>query len=264
MESFFIKRTYDLVLRCPFRSLPNITVLHVAIFQTMLGLLFIGSFIFPMIDLETLKPNQQFPNWLKTVSYYFNIPIKFGLVHSFIYVLELFWDTDSGKRHIGQRITTLWMQLYENPRFGQHFHMQLETSLQVADMFKREHKKHVKYNYFFKAAFVMIIALMMVTNYITSSGYHTFHEQLIGAALASAKLIFFDYYKPIERINGKVGDVYTGFRTLVVGFVIALGLILISIILLGSLSIHQDFIWHPTSLSSFMWIGCAIYGLISR
>lgn len=252
------------VFESHFRDFPRLSRIHIVLICCMLSVLVAAGALFPMIDLDTLKPNEFFPSKLRVASFYSNIPIKMGLVHAIMYGVELVLDPYSAKRHIGQRMTTLWMQVFENPRFGQHFHMQLETGVQVLDMFKRDHENYVIYSWPIKAILCGIIVLMIFTNYITSCCFHTLEEQLVGALLALAKLTLIDYFRLCEPINKKVGSVYSNLRVLASGLVFAL----VSIFLLDIGAklglLNQEFLWNPVLLSSLLWLGCLIFHASSQ
>lgn len=247
--------------------LPRFTQRHVLGVLVMVLLMVVGSVLLPMMDAETLKPHQGFPAWLRQVSYATNVPIKLGVAHAFLYGCELALDPESGERHIGQRLTTLWLQFFEDPRWGQHFHMQLETVLQVADAFDRDDNRVAskRFPQAVRVVFAGIAAAMALTNLITSIGYHTFFEQMVGAVLAIAKLFFFDYLRDFEHINVSVGHAYTDLRALAGGVVLAALLCLVATLTDAS---WAKLAMHPTTLATTCFIGCratrAVLGLRAK
>jgi len=236
------------------KSFPRFTSLHFALIVAMLALLLVGSWWMPMIDVVTLKPDHRFPGWLKALSFYSNIPIKLGVMHAFIYGAELFWDPRSAERHIGQRLTTMWMQFFENPRWGQHFHMQLETVLQLADIADRQvaSKTGPYYPTPVRIGFFAVAGLMAFTNLITSCCYHTLTEQLIGAALALFKIVCFDYFGKVEHVNHDIGTTYTDKRALALGVFATATIFFVFVPLLPPAV--SGVLHHPTSLATILFV----------
>ncbi|GBG25611.1 Hypothetical Protein FCC1311_018302 [Hondaea fermentalgiana] len=240
-------------------SWPRIRMAHVCVVTLMLFIMILGSVVMPTINEVTLKPSERFPPLAKAISFYSNIPIKLGLVHVFLYGCELYNDPANAERHIGQRLTTLWLQFFENPRWGQHFHMQLETFLQVIDILSREVEgklpKRSRYPDFVHAGLAIIVALMMITNLVTSSAYHTFYEQTIGAAAAIVKLLF-DYYVEVEFINPAIGASYTKPKALAGGALCTAVFVWCGRHLLSaSLPVYLALLVHPTTLATVCFVG---------
>jgi len=180
----------------------------------MLFLMVMGSGPLAMIDDLTLKPNSDFPQALESISYSTNLFIKYGALHLLFFGVELIYDKETAARHIGQRFTTLWMQMFEHHRWGQHFHMQVETLLQVVDSLQHRKEKYPVYSRMF---LIMIGFVMCLTNLITSIGYHTWREQLIGALLALLKVFLFDYSNSSSWVNYRVGFCFTNKRQIIIG-----------------------------------------------
>jgi len=243
---------------------PRVSQLHMISIAAMIALVLIGSVAIPMIDHETLKPSTDFPTWLKAISFYSNIPIKLGLVHVVLYGYELYYDPQSAQRHLGQRLSTMWLQFFEHPRWGQHFHMQLETVLQVCDIFvRRDERLHPRPKPSGENApdplalgLGAIAFLMALTNLITSCCYHTLSEQLIGAFLALGKLLAFDYHVDRERFNPLIGEVYTN------PLVLVLSTVGVALLVLGLQAVFAGFpvvlvtLMHPTTLATAVFLGC--------
>lgn len=222
----------------------------------LMGALYIlGSYTFPMIDHGTLKPNEDFPLWLKKLSYYSNVPIKIGAVHTCLYGIEFFRDRKLFSRHVGQRLTTLWVQFLEHPRWGQHLHMQTETLLQIFDIFSRSKPKDFSdIEVWILRFFVVLFAL---TNYLTSMGYHTFFEQTLGFVLCLAKL-WLDYTPFGLDLNSSIGDALNSLEAIVGGAVaLLLAHVLVYLSLQGT-GRYEDafyFLTHPTGVASCMFLG---------
>jgi len=236
---------------------PRLRAAHLGVAASMLTVLVIGSLFFPTIDYVTLKPGPAFPPMAKSVAFYSNIPIKLGAVHVFLYGAELYFDPRNAERHIGQRLTTLWMQFFENPRWGQHFHMQIETALQVIDIFSVDAEREVpRFPPMVRSVLGAIVWLMFVTNFITSSGYHTLEEQLIGAAVALLKL-FFDYYYSTEHVNSQIGSSYTEPRALLGGVALTMVAVWFARAMFAATASieYLALIMHPTTLATLCFLG---------
>jgi len=236
---------------------PRLSVIHMYGLAVMLVLMVIGSFVFPMMDPDTLKPNEFFPSGLEIASFYFNVPVKLGLIHLIVYGLEYMHDSLSFERHIGQRLTTMWLQHFENARWGQHFHMQTETLLQVIDMLSRDHRNQTprKYNVVIKTVLLLIALLMIVSNFITSTGYHSFYEQMLGALFTLFKVFGFDYLAVFQHVNETVGAAYDSKRNMITG-IIVLSSVLCLVFVLGLYQELRDFVLHPTVLATILFLGC--------
>eukprot|EP00924_Labyrinthula_sp_SR-Ha-C_P003095 snap_masked-scaffold_50-processed-gene-1.62-mRNA-1 protein AED:0.20 eAED:0.20 QI:0/0/0/1/1/1/2/0/217 len=201
--------------------LENFTNIHFLGCTLMLSIMILGSYFFPTIDPVTLKPSDDFPLWLQTLSYYTNIPIKSGMLHFLLYAGEIFLINKTlFFKHFGQRLTTLWLQLFENPRWGQHFHMQTEGLLQIIDIFvylqKQPEDKKINLN----------------------------KEQVIGAIICYIK-IFFDY-SHFEHVNYRIGSTFQLENKLsfILGLVFTIGLYFI----------YPTIASHPTFYPSIVFI----------
>mmetsp|Transcript_1534 Transcript_1534/g.1746 ORF Transcript_1534/g.1746 Transcript_1534/m.1746 type:complete len:262 (+) Transcript_1534:101-886(+) len=229
----------------------SLSFVHVFYLLSMFTLFLVGSIVYPTIDQETLKPGPLFPKWLKSISYYSNIPIKYGAVHLSLYALEFYRSPSLFTRHIGQRLTTLWFQVFQHPRWGQHLHMQTETLLQVVDVHSLASFRKAELD-FCKT----IGGLMLFTNLITSSAYHTFKEQAIGFFFTLLKLVG-DYSKLGHDINHFVGSVLGRRETLAFGLAFATFLFCVVKYILA----HEpltDFLAHPTVSATAVVSGGAI------
>ena len=185
----------------------NVSVLSVFEIACVLSLalcaVMTGCLLFPTINLATLKPGPGMSDWLLSVSRMTNIPIKLGILHGCLYFIE--WSNGKSRgtvlsTHIGQRLTTLWVQGFQNPRWGQHLHMQIETMLQILEAMP---VVGTFGTLFLTSAF---IALLTQAG-ITSSGFHTFEEQMLGFLSAVAKSVILDRLIPMAgRVNEFVGS----------------------------------------------------------
>jgi hypothetical protein len=231
---------------------------HTLALAGMTALVLFGSLALSWFDTATLKPSNDMPAWLKSVSHWSNLPIKLGLVHVFLYGVELWHDPRSGERHVGQRLTTLWLQLIEDPRFGQHLHMQLETLLQLCDVRDRQRRGLVaRYPLWVQVGFLLIGLVMAVTNLVTSCCYHSLREQLIGLALAVAKLAAFDYLRATQDLNLRLGELYTIPGALVAGVALLVALVAL-VWLTGADKEQWRLVLHPTTLATVVLVGCAL------
>ena len=232
---------------------------HFAALAGMTALVLLGSLALPWFDAATLKPSSGMPAWLKAVSYWSNLPIKLGLVHAFLYGVELWHDPRSGERHVGQRLTTLWLQLAEDPRFGQHLHMQLETLLQLCDARERQRRGLVsRYPPWVQLGFLLVALAMAVTNLVTSCCYHSLREQLVGLALALAKLVAFDYLRSTQDLNLRLGELYTIPGALAAGVALLAAVLATAWLLVGADKEQWRLVVHPTTLASVVLLGCAL------
>eukprot|EP00924_Labyrinthula_sp_SR-Ha-C_P003083 snap_masked-scaffold_50-processed-gene-1.49-mRNA-1 protein AED:0.06 eAED:0.06 QI:0/0/0/1/1/1/2/0/241 len=225
--------------------LENFTNIHFLGCTLMLSIMILGSYFFPTIDPVTLKPSDDFPSWLQTLSYYTNIPIKSGMLHFLLYAGEIFLINKTlFFKHFGQRLTTLWLQLFENPRWGQHFHMQTEGLLQIIDIFvylqKQPEDKKINLNKILQ----VFAFIFMFTNFVTSSAYHTLQEQVIGAIICYIK-IFFDY-SHFEHVNYRIGSTFQLENKL--SFILAL------VFTIGLYFIYPTIASHPTFYPSIVFI----------
>eukprot|EP00514_Thraustochytrium_sp_LLF1b_P008971 CAMPEP_0184549790 /NCGR_PEP_ID=MMETSP0199_2-20130426/12307_1 /TAXON_ID=1112570 /ORGANISM="Thraustochytrium sp., Strain LLF1b" /LENGTH=301 /DNA_ID=CAMNT_0026944537 /DNA_START=144 /DNA_END=1049 /DNA_ORIENTATION=+ len=235
------------------RLWPRLTDGHLALSVMMISFMLLGSAVFPMIDHDTLKPSDEMPAWLKTVSHYSNIPVKLGAIHLVLYAAEMMVDQDLAERHMGQRMTTMWMQTIEHPRWGQHFHMQLEAVLQIADLLKRKRKGETsQFPSFLHVLLGVFAFIMVVTNFVTSCCYHTLSEQVIGAVLACVKLVGFDYWQDMENINVKVGQAYTPITIPAAACTFFAVSSIVSAISSHD-SVSSMLFVHPTGQASFFW-----------
>lgn len=237
-----------------------LTKLHLLCVALMGAVFVIGSTVFSVIDHDTLKPGDGFPPWLKTLSFYSNIPIKLGAVHGFLYGIELYRDGELFTFHVGQRLSTLWVQFFENPRWGQHLHMQTETLLQIVDVFQSE--KAQSYSALERYLLIGCAVLFVLTNLITSIAYHTFEEQLIGFLLTLVKL-FLDYDIAMPY-NKEIGSAVKSVYAIAGGVVmIALALALTHLTLSSTLILTIDkFILHPTVIATSIFISGVVYHFI--
>jgi hypothetical protein len=117
-------------------------------------------------------------------------------VHFVLYFVELTLltlgdDTSLFATHIGQRLTTLWFQLLQPPRYGQHLQMHLETLMQIADCMNlhQVERKRMRWLYVF---FGFISLGIYIQNALTSLAYHSMAEQTWGFGLFLAKYLYFD------------------------------------------------------------------------
>lgn len=200
---------------------------HIALFIFMGIVNYIASGYMSYIDELTLRPSHHFPKEVKWFCNITNKPIKYGVLHFVFYTMEFFKDKDQFQIHVGQRITSLWMQTLQHHRNGQHLQMQIETLLQIADCFfpraiYSSSNGETKYTSILERAILLISASMLViTSILTSMAYHTHDEQMIGLGFAFLKL-FFDYTIGIQ-VNGMIGQVLREAIQIAVGF-IALGI----------------------------------------
>lgn len=239
----------------------SLTPKHYVTVISMLVVLLIGSTIFSTIDIETLKPSESFPDIIKNISTITNFPIKIGLMHLVLYTFEYFYFPELVSTHIGQRLSTLWLQYFENPRWGQHFHMQMETALQICDIITRADKVNGnrfknKKKLFWMIGLVfcrLVLVAMLLTNFITSSAYHTFKEQCLGAVVALAKIVF-DYHSYGQKNNQFIGESLTTIPeiTIAIGVLfLCLGYIVLHLVGLDADSI----IAHPTVVATSFFMG---------
>lgn len=229
------------------RQRPVLCVEHFYCITFVGVLMLLGSFAFPTINRKTLKPGDDFPLWLRTVSRYTNKPIKIGLIHLCIYSLELFREKEIFMYHTGQRLSTLWLQLIEHERWGQHLHMQLETALQIIDLTLSNRFKF--YSQVEKGFLYATFVLFLFLHLVTSSAYHTWEEQLIGYIIAVLKVVL--DYSILATYNREVGKYLCSHYSFLGGFfVIALLYLLTTIWCEQSCTTVTGIILHPTSMAT--------------
>jgi len=180
-----------------------ITRFHVV----MLSLAVFLGLIFAMPNLSHFDPASQRPltsmdPFIKHLARVTNVPIKLGAVHLCLYLIEFIKDPVLFRRHVGQRLTTLWWQMLQNHRLGQHFQMQIETCMQIADVLTR--RSEARYNVGHCVVFAGISILIFCQAALTSLGWHNFNEQFAGFSLAMVKLLF-DYSVQGTKLNDAVG-----------------------------------------------------------
>ena len=182
-------------------------ILYVTIFAAIAA---VFSLALPTMDATTLKPAPgRMPRWLIDLSRATNWPIKVGLFHAIFYFIE--WRnprtrSENLAQHVGQRATTLFIQCLQNPRWGQHLAMQLETCLQAGE--NLVHASTLELLFFLVAAATMLLQLA-----VTSSGYHTFEEQMLGLLSGIIKSVLIDRSVHIARqVNGFIGGPFTSAR----------------------------------------------------
>jgi len=224
------------------------TRLHLIFVFVMFMIYIFGSYLLPTIDIKTLKPGPGFPQWLKAASYYSNIPIKLGVVHAAMFSLELYRSPKLFSRHVGQRLSTLWVQFFQHPRWGQHLHMQTETLLQVIDIHHLKRCSNVEEDMLKCVGF-----LMMFTNFVTSSAYHTFEEQTIGFVFALVKLCV-DYSHFGAHLNSYIGSTLSTINTLGSGLVFfAFFFTLFNYVL--AIEMAAELLVHPTVMATTLFTG---------
>lgn len=210
--------------------------------------------LFSTIDSTTLKPSNDFPPNLKKFSDLTNIPIKVGLFHFLLYFFEANLFPTILPFHIGQRLSTMWLQAFENPRWGQHFHMQVETLLQLIDLEQQAQNKSLPqhgFMTFFRVFSGFFMLTMIFTNCVTSSAYHTLKEQLIGAFLAFIKLIY-DYSEIGNQVNFYIGRAFVNDISLtIVSFIFVYS----SFIILSLLNDDYDYLMTSLALTFSVFSG---------
>lgn len=224
---------------------PKVYRLHLILVS--LALLFAMAFSLPgisVMDPVTLKPHKGFNPTLKTIARVTNIPIKLGIVHGVLYMMEYIIDPELFKRHVGQRLTTLWYQLIQFPRFGQHLQMHVETLVQAADAL---YSKKMFGNLLVRAVLWTVITGILVQDALTSLAYHSFTEQVVGFGLGIVKLLCFDWAARGSRINKAVGE------SLARGIQWIGGALSLS----GGLLLNDFAPLHPTLMATLLCIGGA-------
>jgi hypothetical protein len=225
----------------------------------------ISSTYFSTIDLDTLRPKKDEMNAdLLRFSKWSNYYIKFGFMHLSLYALEFFRTSKSSplnknnkntndifEFHIGQRLTTLWYQFFQNERYGQHLHMQIETALQICDdlfINKTAFPTTIERLYLYFIGF-----LMLFTNAVTSSGFHTFEEQTYGFIYCIVKLIY-DYSNVGLIVNKQIGSTLSNLVQIVAGFIfVGIGILFNELQML-----------HPTVIATLFLLGGLVTGLVIK
>ncbi|KAH9246830.1 hypothetical protein BASA81_015608 [Batrachochytrium salamandrivorans] len=144
-----------------------------------------------LMDEVTLKPSLRFTGPVKQLAYWTNIPIKFGLVHFVLYLVEYLVVQNNllTYSHVGQRMTTLWFQLVQHKRDGQHLQMHLETLMQVCDLWS---VTLGNCSLWLRVMLLGMVLGVFVQNAVTSLAYHSLVEQLLGLGLFLCKYLLFD------------------------------------------------------------------------
>jgi len=255
------------------KSFPRWTDKHALACLLMALLAVVCAAKFNIMDPKTHRPVGSY--MFTAIAYSTNIFIKNGLMHFILYTIEALYDQQAVKYHIGQRVTTLWAQALQNPRWGQHLHMQVECLLQICDVLGRESKRPLdkkvfgernQYGQTIKGTLYCIALTCVVTNGITSIGYHNLYEQCMGLACTALKLIF-DYYQPTEEVNYEIGSMYLRKDTLITGILAhVLFFITFHFGLLDWLlhsSYDDNFLLHPTTVANVVFFGCLSKRLLS-
>lgn len=232
----------------------TVTAVHLQAVALM-GLVFVfGSFMVPTIDRETLKPSEDFPIWLKNLSRLSNVPIKIGFVHAYIYAFEILRSPKLFPYHLGQRLTTLWVQFFEHHRWGQHLHMQVETVLQLVDLLGRD-----SYSAMERGVLYGLVGLFFFTNFITSTAYHTWEEQSIGFVIALVKLAV--DYSVGAQWNKMVGETMQS-RLAIGGGLSLLALEYALVTYLFASTEVSRIVFHPTIIATTLFTGASGVRLI--
>jgi len=217
----------------------------------MVFVMLLGSVHLSVIDELTLKPGSSFPRFLRSVSYWSNLHIKSGVVHLFLYGSELYFEGSRASVHIGQRLTTLWVQVLQHERNGQHLQMQTETLLQVVDILGDDSRKS-RYPFRVYQGFFMVAFIMIFTNLITSIGYHTFEEQAIGFGFYLAKAAV-DYWEGSAFLNKEVGRPFTEPMGAFSGLLMVMALFAVNRYFLA-----LPLLGNPTFLATILFVGAYI------
>ena len=229
-------------------SAPNtsFTKWHAAVLVAC-GVVF-AAFSSPMLsyfDEDTMRPNSLFPAQVKAVARATNVPIKLGLFHMTLYAFEFWLDRELFPRHIGQRFTTLWYQLLQPERYGQHLQMHVETLMQLCDAESRANA--LGYPAPAVAAMYMAGSIVMLQNALTSMGWHSAQEQAIGFALALLKLAF-DYSALGAELNRTVGSALSDVMRWVG----------VALMLFGGYVVNGFESLHPTTIATLIFAGGAV------
>lgn len=197
-----------------------------------------------VMDPVTLKPINMDPR-VKKIAEMTNWPVKMGAVHACLYMLEFFRDKHLFQRHFGQRITSLYYQLFQPSRFGQHLQMQLETLLQIADAIR---SGNFTKSVLAQSILWSIAMIMVIQSALTSYGWHSFEEQLLGFILVSVKLLMFDFTARGAMINKTIGkSLAEGIQWIGGGVSLACGVAFNGFELL-----------HPTAMATLVVVGGAL------
>jgi len=230
---------------------PKVYRLHaVLILVAMVTFIVFGLPGISVMDPESMKPRKGFNPTLKAIAIATNVPIKLGVVHGILYAFEFFLDPNLFKRHVGQRLTTLWFQLFQFQRFGQHLQMHIETLVQAADVLTS--KSPLARHTVVKVFLYVVIAGVLTQNALTSLGWHSLKEQAIGFGLGMLKLVAFDLAPHGARLNRYLGEsLARGIQWL--GGAISLG---------GGLFLNNYAPLHPTIMASLIFAGGAVTLLV--
>jgi len=221
---------------------PKVYMLHAWLMFIAFALFVIFSSPYlSMMNPETNRPHEHFHPTLKTIAKLSNVPIKLGIFHGVLYFGEFFLDPQLFKRHIGQRFTTLWYQLFQHHRYGQHLQMHMETLIQLADAL---HSSKLSQRVVVQIAIWTAILIVLLQDAMTSVGWHSFEEQAIGFGIGALKLCF-DLTARGARVNNLIGESLSrGIQW--IGGAVSLG---VAIFL-------NDFTpMHPTAMATIIFMG---------
>jgi len=228
-----------------------LTALHVAAVAATAAAFF--AFSSPAVtyfDPETLRPTPDFPAWVRAAAHATNVPIKLGVLHVALYATEFWYDRGLFRRHVGQRFTTLWYQLPQPPRYGQHLQMQLETLMQLCDALAR--REAAAYPLGAVVAIGGAGTVVMAQSALTSIGWHSMQEQSAGFALALLKLAL-DYSPYGVRVNERVGGSLSDAAQWAGGA-----------LMLGTGYVVNGFeALHPTAVATLIFAGGALVALVA-
>lgn len=198
-----------------------------------------------VMDETTLKPSVKFTGPVKQLAYWTNIPIKLGLVHFGLYLIEYVVVQNNllTYSHVGQRMTTLWFQLVQNKRDGQHLQMHLETLMQVCDLWSVVRPQAV----WLQALLIGVVLGVFVQNALTSLAYHSLAEQLLGLVLFLCKYLVFD----LQPQGGGLVNYHLGALVMENKWRVAGGLGVLAVVLAW----NEFHTFHPTAMATNMVVG---------
>ena len=202
-------------------------------------------------DAATLRPRDSLAGWVVAVGRATNRPVRQGLLHAAAYAVELGWDRLAGRRHVGQRLTTLWIQVAQHGRWGQHVQMQLETLAQVCDASARSKAGMVAYPLPARVGMAALAVGMLAQVALTSVGWHSLHEQAVGVALGLGKLAF-DYTATGSKINDRVGFALGEAVHWLGGF----------LAVSAAYGVHGVAALHPTVMATLLFVGGLLTALV--
>lgn len=236
-------------------AMPKFFSIHVwLIFAVFACFVVFASPLVSVFNYHTMKPHATMHPWIKTVAMATNVPIKLGLIHGGLYLGEFFLNRELFKLHVGQRFTTLWYQLLQPHRFGQHLQMHFETLVQVADVLSSETLATVSKTLknVIRAVLYVVIAGILLQNALTSMGWHSIEEQATGFVLVCIKYFVFDLSKRGAKFNNSIGSTLaSGVQWIGASFSLGSGL-----------AWNEFEALHPTAMATLLFVGGALTLLV--